>query len=111
LALDEDRDVGAIDFHARGIFAGHGGRLVRGLVEHGGETEGIAVRGRGQLDLLVIFVDGGQLHPAGEQDVSAVPGLTHLVDGVARAELANLNLRREDGEFLVIEKRKELDVA
>jgi hypothetical protein len=84
---------------------------MQGLIEHGGEAERIAMRRFGEFDLLVIFVDGGQLHPAGEQDVSPVPGLTHLVNGVARAELANLNLRREDGEFLVIEKRKELDVA
>ena len=84
---------------------------MRCLVEHGGETEGVAMRGGCQFDFLMIVVDGGDLHAAGEQDVSAVAVLAHLVDGLTRGEVADFDLRRENGEFVVIEKGKELNMA
>jgi hypothetical protein len=58
-----------------------------------------------------VFIDGGDLYFARKQQVGALAGVADLVDGLARAELAQLHLRGEYGEFLLVEQGKQGDVA
>ena len=61
LALEQRRDVVAVDLDACGFLQCERSRLVGRLFQHGGEAEKLAVAGLIDQDLLVIFVDGRDL--------------------------------------------------
>jgi hypothetical protein len=83
---------------------------VRSLIEHGGEAEDAAVAGLIDEYLLVILVNGRDAHAAGYHHVCRARWLADFEDALTRCELAHVDLRCEDGQFIVIEKFKEGDV-
>jgi alditol oxidase len=111
LGLDEDGDVVAVDFEADGFFIGGGCGFVGSLLEHGGESEEVAVVGLVDEDFLLVFVDGGDADGTAEEDVGAVAGVAELVDALAGGEGAELDLGGEDAELVVVEEGEERDVA
>jgi hypothetical protein len=109
--LDEDLDVVAVDLEEGGLVEGHGAGVVGGAFEHGGEAEELAVGGLGDEDLLLVFVDDGDVDGAGDEDIGGVSGVSGLVDALAGGEGAELDLGGEDVQFLVVEEGEEGDVA
>ena len=80
---------------------------MRSLLEHGGETEELAMRGLVDHDLLMLLIDGGDANAAGNHDVSASGGITHLVDALAGMKRSHFHLAGEDGGFVVVQRGKQ----
>jgi hypothetical protein len=83
---------------------------MRGLVEHGGETEEASVGGLVDEDFLLIFVDGGDADVTGHEDIGAAAGFADLEDALTGRKAGELDLRSEDGELFVVEELKERDM-
>ncbi len=64
LPLKQSGDVVTADLDTGGLFDDERVGLVRGLIQHGGETEKLTVAGLIDEDFLMIFVDGCDLHIA-----------------------------------------------
>ncbi len=109
--LDEDGDVFAVDFEARCGHGGDGCRLVRGAFEHGCEAEDLAVVRLVDKDFLAVGVFDGDVHRAGNDDIGANAVLACFVNALAGSKFAELDVRGEDVEFIVVEQREERDVA
>ena len=62
------------------VLKGDGGGLVFGLLEHGGESEEIAVLRLVHDDLLLVVVDGGEAGFAGADDVGVSSRFANFVD-------------------------------
>jgi hypothetical protein len=107
LALQQDKDVFAIHLYTGGQLAGYGLGLMRRLLQHGGEAEELARNRLVYDDFLMIFVYGGDAHPAGHNYISAVGGGSHLVNTLARFKGAKLHLSGENGSLVIIEAREE----
>src|ERR1700678_3797858 len=84
---------------------------MRGLLQHGREAEEFAVHRLLHQHLLLVFVDGGDVDCAGEENVGSVAGLAEFVDALARGEIAQFDLRGEYAELVVVEQREEGNVA
>ena len=69
------------------------------LLEHGGEAEEFAVGGFVDHDFLVILIDGGDAHLAGNHDVGLAAGVAHFVDALARARMFSVRLVRPGRRF------------
>jgi hypothetical protein len=109
-ALEQSGDVVAADLDARGFFYGERARLVGRLLRHGGEAEKLAVAGLIDQDLLVILVDGRDLHVAGQQDVGVLSRITDLIYALPWSEYSQVDLRGQNSNFISVEQGKERDV-
>ena len=109
-SLQEDSDVVAVDFEANGFLDGGGGGLMGSLLEHGGEAEEFAMSGLVDDDFLVILVDGGDAHLAGNHHVGLASGVSYFVDALAGREVSQLDLSGQDSSFILVEQREERDV-
>ena len=96
----------AIDLDAHAFFEGYGPGLMRGLIEHGSESEELTRRRFVDDYLLLIFIDGGDANRAGDEDVGSIPGIADLIDSLARREVPKLYLGGENGGFLIVQERK-----
>ena len=94
----------------RGLFQGDGVGLVRRLVQHRSEAEELAVAGLVDHDLLMVFVDRGDLHVAGHHDVGVFAGIADLVDALAGSERLQFDLGGQHRDLIVIEQGEERDV-
>jgi hypothetical protein len=110
-ALEQAGDVVAADFEARGVLDGDGGGVVFGLLEHGGESEEVAVFGLVDYHLLLVVVDGGEAGFAGADDVAVGGRFAGFVDVLAGREVSDLDLRGEHPRLFVIEQFKEGNVT
>ena len=61
-AVQQDSNVVAADFNARGLFHSQGAGLVRCLLQHGGKAEKFAVTGLIDHHFLVIVVNDADLN-------------------------------------------------
>jgi hypothetical protein len=52
----------------------------------------------------VILIHRGDANLAGDQDVGLSSGVPHFVNALARGELLELDLSREHGGLLIVEK-------
>ena len=84
---------------------------MRRAVEHGGEAEELAGRRLVDDHFLLIFVHGGDAHPAGDHDVGVPARVAGFIDALAKREMLLFDLRGENREFIVIQKRKQGNVA
>jgi len=80
------------------------------LLEHGGEAEEFAVGGLVDDDFLMILIDGGDAHLAGNHHVGLASGVPYFVDALAGRECFQLDLSGQDGGFIFVEQREEWDV-
>ena len=80
---------------------------MRRAVEHGGEAEELAGRRLVDDHFLLIFVHGGDAHPAGDHDVGVPARVAGLIDALANREALFFDLRGQNREFIVIQKGKE----
>ena len=80
------------------------------LLQHGGEAEKLAVAGLIDQDLLVILVDGRDLHVAGQQDVGVLSRITDLIYALPWSEYSQVDLRGQNSNFISVEQGKERDV-
>jgi hypothetical protein len=101
--LEQDGNVFAAYLDTLGFFDGEGGRLVGRLIEQGGEAEELAVSRLVDDDLLVVFVDSGDLHVAAHKDMGVFAGLARFVDALPGSELSEIDLRTQDSELVFIE--------
>ena len=74
LALQQHRDVVAVDLDAGGFFERERVGLVRRLLEHRREAEKLAVRRLIDDDFLMVLVDGGDPDLAGNHHVGLAAG-------------------------------------
>ena len=58
-------------------------------------------------NLLVIFVDSGDLHVACKQNVRVLAGITYLVDALPWSKGFETDLGGQDGNFIIVEQGKE----
>jgi len=61
-------------------------------------------------DFLVILIDGGDAHLAGNHHVGLASGVSHFVDALAGGEFFQLDLSGQNGSFIFVEQREEWDV-
>ena len=66
--------------------------------------EELAGRGLVHHNFLLIFINGDDLHGAGDQDVAASTAVAPLVDALAGSVGLHLGLRSKDGDFVIIEQ-------
>ncbi len=111
LALQQDRDIVAVDFDAFAILQRDGLGLMRGLIEHRGETEKLSLGRLVHDDLLLIFIDGRDPHGAGHQDVRLPARVADLPDTLARRKGLDLDLSSQDSRFVVVEQGKQGDTS
>jgi hypothetical protein len=109
-SLEKDGDVLAAYLDTLGLIDGKRGGLVDGFLQHGSEAEELAVAGLIDQDLLVILIDGGDVHLAGHQDVGVLAGVTDLVDTLPGSEFLQLDLGGQNCEFVIVEQSKKRDV-
>ena len=102
-ASEQSGDVVGADLNTRGFFRGEGAGLVRRLRQHGGEAEKLAVPGLIDDDLLLILVNGRNLHRARQQNVGVLAGIANLVDALPRSEDFEIDLRGQHGSFIIVE--------
>jgi hypothetical protein len=103
-------DVVAAYFQANRLFLRHGRGLVGCLLQHGGKSEEVAVGGFVHHYLLLVFVGGGHARLTGHDHVTMVGGVAGLEDTLARQESLDLNLRRQNARFVVVEKLEKWNV-
>lgn len=67
---------------------------------------------RGLIDqhILMVFIDGCHVDPAGDQDVGVRRGLADLEDALPRREASEADLAGEHGQLFLVEEFKERDV-
>ncbi len=104
LSLEQNRDVVAVDFEANGLFQSDGVGLMGRLIQHRRESEKFAVRRFIDHHFLLILVDGGDPHLAGNHHVGLAAGVAHLVDALARRKCLQFDLSRQDGSLIVVEQ-------
>ena len=107
LALQQRGDIVAVDFEALTFLHGDGLGLMRGLIEHGGETEELSLGGLVHDDLLLILIDGRDPHCTGDQDVRLSARVANLPDALAGSESLELDLRGQNRSLFVVEQGKQ----
>ncbi len=108
--MQQHGDIVAADLEAGGLLDGERGGLVRSLLQHGGESEELALAGLIHQHLLVIFVDGCHPHLPRHHHVGVFAGLSHLVDALAGSELLQLDLRGQYSQLIVVQQSEQRDL-
>jgi hypothetical protein len=104
LALEQDRDIVAVDLEADGLFESDGRGLMGRLLQHGSETEKLAVLGFVDDDLLVVLIDRRDTNRTGNHHVGLPAGVAHFVNALAWREGLEFHLAREDSSFVCVEQ-------
>ena len=107
LALQKNGDVVAVHFEADTLFQRDGVGLMWGLVEHGSEAKKLALRRLVDDDFLLVLVDGGDPHRAGDQNVGSPSGVADFPDALPRSESLDLDLSGQHRGFFVIQQGKQ----
>jgi hypothetical protein len=79
---------------------------VRGLLQHRCESEKLATARLIDDHLLLVFIDRGHAHCAGQHHVGSAAGLALFIDAFASDEVLQFNLTGQNGGLVVIEQRK-----
>jgi hypothetical protein len=104
LALEKDSNIVAIYLYAERFLESNGCGLVGCLVEHGSEAEEFAGGWRIHDNLLVIFIDRGDLNFAIDQHVRSSAWIAHLIYALACRESFQLDLSGKDGGLFFIKQ-------
>src|SRR5262249_5081215 len=101
--LDQRKYVMPIQFDTDTLIKRDGVGLMRGLVEHRRESEEVSTGRLIEDDVLLIFVNGSDLDSPRDQHVCGAGWVSNLVDPLSRQECAELDLRRQHLQLIVVE--------
>jgi hypothetical protein len=111
LLLKKGQQIVAVEFDASDVAGGHGLGLMRGLLEHGGQTEVLSRAGLMQDNFLVVFVDGSDAGASGDDDIGGAGGIADLENALARWEPLDFNLRSENAKLVIVEVGKQRHIT
>ena len=79
---------------------------MRSLLEHGGKSKKFPGRGLINHHFLMVLVNGGHAHRAGDHHIGLSPGIANLPDALARGEFLEFDLPGQHRSFLCVEQGK-----
>ena len=80
---------------------------MRRLLQHGSEAKKLAFRRLIDYDFLMVLIDRGDPHRAGDHDISLSARIADLPDALARSKGLDFDLCRQNRGLIVVQQGKQ----